>query len=242
MYDDEYSGFRYWYWCRSHGTIRRAREFLARPETANHRNIGCSSYAKNRSAGSRFISKIENLLERGRLVAHISTVFRLHGNELQASFFFLLLSRSFSLFLFFRFIRQFAFLYSFEIGWQSKILSFSLSLSVSCPIETWSNFSSNMKIFDENVEMMKKKKKMIDLSDIFERRLRNIDYLNFWLLKWRAISALLWSWIGIEIFWILVFKNIKISIQCNIHYRDLLLILFPLNYLILMIYTYKCKQ
>lgn len=159
MYDDEYSGFRYWYWCRSHGTIRRAREFLARPETANHRNIGCSSYAKNRSAGSRFIPKIENLLERGRLVAHISTVFRLHGNELQASFFFLLLSRSFSLFLFFRFIRQFAFLYSFEIGWQSKILSFSLSLSVSCPIETWSNFSSNMKIFDENVEMMKKKKK-----------------------------------------------------------------------------------
>lgn len=158
MYDDEYSGFRYWYWCRSHGTIRRAREFLARPETANHRNIGCSSYAKNRSAGSRFIPKIENLLERGRLVAHISTVFRLHGNELQASFFFLLLSRSFSLFLFFRFIRQFAFLYSFEIGWQSKILSFSLSLSVSCPIETWSNFSSNMKIFDENVEMMKKKK------------------------------------------------------------------------------------
>lgn len=116
MYDDEYSGFRYWYWCRSHGTIRRAREFLARPETANHRNIGCSSYAKNRSAGSRFIPKIENLLERGRLVAHISTVFRLHGNELQASFFFLLLSRSFSLFLFFRFIRQFAFLYSFEIG------------------------------------------------------------------------------------------------------------------------------
>lgn len=92
MYDDEYSGFRYWYWCRSHGTIRRAREFLARPETANHRNIGCSSYAKNRSAGSRFIPKIENLLERGRLVAHISTVFRLHGNELHASF-----SLSFSL-------------------------------------------------------------------------------------------------------------------------------------------------
>ena len=86
MYDDEYSGFRYWYWCRSHGTIRRAREFLARPETANHRNIGCSSYAKNRSAGSRFIPKIENLLERGRLVAHISTVFRLRGNELHASF------------------------------------------------------------------------------------------------------------------------------------------------------------
>lgn len=159
MYDDEYSGFRYWYWCRSHGTIRRAREFLARPETANHRNIGCSSYAKNRSAGSRFIPKIENLLERGRLVAHISTVFRLHGNELHASFS-LSFSLVFSLFLFFHSIRQFAFLYSFESGWQSNVF-FSFSLSVSHPIETWSNFSSNMKIFDENVGIVKKDDRFI---------------------------------------------------------------------------------
>lgn len=160
MYDDEYSGFRYWYWCRSHGTIRRAREFLARLETANHRNIGCSSYAKNRSAGSRFIPKIENLLERGRLVAHISTVFRLHGNELHASF-----SLSFSL-VFFSFP-----LFSLHPPVRVSILVrkrltvecffLFLSLSVSHPIETWSNFSSNMKIFDENVGIVKKDDRFI---------------------------------------------------------------------------------
>lgn len=175
MYDDEYSGFRYWYWCRSHGTIRRAREFLARPETANHRNIGCSSYAKNRSAGSRFIPKIENLLERGRLVAHISTVFRLHGNELHASFS-LSFSLVFSLFLFFHSIRQFAFLYSFESGWQSNVF-FSFSLSVSHPIETWSNFSSNMKIFDENVGIVKKDDRFISYFWEEIRKYRLFEFL-----------------------------------------------------------------
>ena len=200
MYDDEYSGFRYWYWCRSHGTIRRAREFLARPETANHRNIGCSSYAKNRSAGSRFIPKIENLLERGRLVAHISTVFRLRGNELHASFslpFFLSFFFSFPLFSPHPPVR----VSTRSRAADSRMFLF-LSLSLcSRSIETWSNFSSNMKIFDENVGMVKK-------DDRFIRYFLRGDYeiSIIWIFdRWNDGRYLHFYEIeGIEIFWILV--------------------------------------